>query len=203
MTPLSVPDRHLDLGCGKFPRNPYGRGALAGVDIRPLSSSDGFDYRTSNLSIAPIPFPASHFASVSAFDFLEHVPRLLVTPDGSSTFFPFVKLMDEIWRVLAPGGLFYAITPGFPSEEAFRDPTHVNYVSERTHEYFCGDQPLGRMYGFQGQFRAIRTRWVRYSAAYIREEVPTREQRWQSFKDKVRGRLSYLLWELEAVKPAT
>ena len=116
--------------------------------------------RTANLALAPIPWPDGHFGSVSAFDFLEHVPRVLATADGSTTFFPFVKLMHEIWRVLAPAGLFYAITPGFPREEAFRDPTHVNYLSERSHEYFCGESPLGRMYGFAGEFRIVRTRWV-------------------------------------------
>ena len=29
---MSLPDIHLDLGCGKFPRNPYDRAKLCGVD---------------------------------------------------------------------------------------------------------------------------------------------------------------------------
>ena len=32
---LPLPDRHLDLGCGMEPRNPYGRGELHGIDVRP------------------------------------------------------------------------------------------------------------------------------------------------------------------------
>ncbi|MFO1473860.1 MAG: glycosyltransferase family 2 protein [Lysobacterales bacterium] len=53
--PMSLPDRHLDLGCGKFPRNPYARGALCGVDIRPLRADDAFDYRIANLGTAADP----------------------------------------------------------------------------------------------------------------------------------------------------
>jgi len=72
---MSLPDCHLDLGCGKFPRNPYARGALCGVDIRPLQASDTFDYRIANLSLQPIPWPDDSFGSVSAFDFIEHAAR--------------------------------------------------------------------------------------------------------------------------------
>ena len=32
-------------------------------------------FRLANLSIDPIPHPDSSFDSISAFDFLEHVPR--------------------------------------------------------------------------------------------------------------------------------
>src|SRR5687767_9917547 len=63
-------DRHLDLGCGRFPRNPYARGQLCGVDIRPLAEAEGFDYRVANLILEPIPYPDDSFSSVSAFDFI-------------------------------------------------------------------------------------------------------------------------------------
>ena len=65
-------DRHLDLGCGKFPRNPYRRSELHGIDIRALSPQDeGFEYRRANLALEPIPYPDGHFMSVSAYDFIE------------------------------------------------------------------------------------------------------------------------------------
>jgi len=92
---MPADNRHLDLGCGRFPRNPYGRAELCGVDIRPLSGID-FDYRIANLALDPIPYADDSFGSVSAYDFIEHVPRLLATADGRNTFFPFVRLMDEI-----------------------------------------------------------------------------------------------------------
>ena len=218
---MNLPDIHLDLGCGKFPRNPYDRAKLCGVDIRGLVPTEGFDFRPANLALEPIPYGDDVFGSVSAFDFIEHVPRLLASADGTQTFFPFVRLMNEVWRVLAPGGRFYALTPTWPSPDAFVDPTHVNVITEKTHEYFCGDKPLGRMYGFNGHFVVRRAQWVEQQRAFkanpnpaaVRDEPdpePTYKRVAHSVRDglrRLRGRkppasqLIYFLWELEAVKP--
>ena len=108
-SPAPVADRHLDLGCGDAPRNPYGRaGLVRRRHPRHRHSGGRFEFRAANLAFEPIPFAADAFASVSAFDFIEHVPRVLNGPSANTTVFPFVRLMDEVWRVLAPGGLFYA-----------------------------------------------------------------------------------------------
>jgi len=208
-----VADRHLDLGCGTLPRNPYGRPALFGVDIRRLGSNAAlgsltsvapaaFEFAAANLSFEPIPYPDDHFASVSAFDFLEHIPRVLNGPEPGTTVFPFVRLMNEVWRVLAPGGLFYAVTPCYPAREAFADPTHVNIITERTHEYFVGDDPAGSMYGFEGRFALRRAQWVipEHARSIVR---PTLRQSWDRWRRDKRGKLVYFLWELESVKPAS
>lgn len=153
-------DRHLDLGCGKYPRNPYDRAELHGIDMRPLDAGDsGFTYRRSNVVVEPIPYPDGHFDSISAFDFVEHVPRLLADSQGG-TRLPFIELMNEIWRVLGDGGRFYAVTPAWPHPEAFVDPTHVNFITEGTLDYFTGASPLGRIYGFRGHFERVRQDWV-------------------------------------------
>lgn len=219
----TLPDRHLDLGCGPVPRDPYRRGELCGVDIQPLSIA-GVDYRVGNLSLQPIPFADNHFASVSAFDFIEHVPRILPSADGTATRFPFIELMDEIHRVLAPGGLLYAITPAFPDPDAFVDPTHVNIITEQTHDYFCGDEPKARMYGFRGRFEPMRVLWVHGPSAYMADAVngsrdrharlPSRHEgskglsrelralsrRLRGKQDSEKSRRSSLLWELRALK---
>ena len=211
---MTLPDRHLDLGCGEKPRNPYSRGTLCGVDVRHLPPRDGFEYRSANLFIEPIPYDSDRFGSVSAYDFIEHVPRILQTPDGRGTSFPFVALMNEIWRVLAPNGRFYALTPAYPNAEAFTDPTHVNVITDQTHTYFCGDEPLGRMYGFIGSFRAIAVRRVYRSDAYsplagsVQNNSRTKSlsRRLRSWSRWLRGkqplRPAYLMWELVAIKPA-
>lgn len=194
-------DRHLDLGCGTVPRNPYGKTELFGVDSRVLPPAPGVIVKCANLSLEPIPFAADYFGSVSAFDFLEHVPRVLVSADGTATFFPFVRLMSEVWRVLAPGGRFYALTPAYPSEAAFQDPTHVNFITGGTHEYFCGATPAGEMYGFEGRYRALRAELVVHKDARIASE-PTLRQKLRRVKYSLQGRLSHFLWELEALKDA-
>jgi SAM-dependent methyltransferase len=198
----ALPDRHLDLGCGDSPRNPYQRGELHGIDLRPMPSRPGVTLAHGNVVMRPIPYPDDHFGSVSAYDFLEHVPRILPTVDGESTWFPFIRLMNEIWRVLAPGGRLYALTPAFPSPAAFVDPTHVNILTDKSHEYFCGSPPIGVIYGFAGAFKPLQVDWVVYRDALRPHPLGLRESL-SLWNRRRRGRLTHLRWELEAVKPST
>jgi SAM-dependent methyltransferase len=193
--------RHLDLGCGAMPRNPYGRFEVHAIDlVRPEQIDPAF-FRAANLSCQPIPYADDSFDSVSAFDFLEHVPRVLQSADGAGTVFPFVRLMDEVWRVLVAGGRFYALTPAFPSVAAFTDPTHVNYIGDETHSYFCGESPPARVYGFAGRFEVRRAEWALLPDDFVPAQ---RRSGLRAFKRRLRlarGRLSHIVWELEAVKP--
>ena len=193
-------DRHLDIGCGSEPHNPYRKREVHGVDIRQLGSQASFQFAAANLTLEPIPFPDNYFGSVSAFDFIEHVPRILANAEGTATRFPFVELIDEVWRVLTPGGRFYALTPAFPSPQAFRDPTHVNIITEETHHYFVGDVPGARMYGFKGKFRTLRAGWAVTRDSQFAQALSLR-QKVRFFQHKVKGQLSHYLWDLEASKP--
>ena len=150
--------RSLDLGCGQNPRNPFRATYAQGIDI--ASSSDnriiGCD-----LAIAAIPCDAAMFDFLIAFDFIEHIPRVAII-DGS-TKFPFILLMNEIYRVLKPGGLFFAQTPAYPCKEAFQDPTHVNIITEDTFpNYFC-EECWAKIYGFIGSFSLVAQEWCRPS----------------------------------------
>jgi SAM-dependent methyltransferase len=82
-----------------------------------------------DLAIESIPFPSEYFDYVSAYDFIEHVPRIIYNPTRR---FCFIELMNEIYRVLKMGGTFASFTPAFPKEAAFIDPTHVNIITENT-----------------------------------------------------------------------
>jgi SAM-dependent methyltransferase len=105
----------LDLGCGSYPRNPFSASIAKGVDI--LSPPEHKNVLTADLFHEPIPFDDASFDVVTAFDFIEHVPRVLSA--GSRTRLPFVELMNEIHRVLGSGGFFFSRTPAFPSRHAF------------------------------------------------------------------------------------
>jgi SAM-dependent methyltransferase len=150
----------LDLGCGTHPRNPYGVEEVFGVDIRDL----GGNIRAANLALDPIPYGDESFEYVTAHDFIEHIPRMLTiwNPQTSKneTILPFVRLMNEVWRVLKMGGVFYSRTPAYPHADAFQDPTHVNIISEQTFPlYFNDHYPVAHIYGFEGGFKLAGQEW--------------------------------------------
>ena len=149
----------LDLGCGTKLRNTFGADEVFGVDIRGNIEDKIIP---SDLFTEKIPFGNSEFDFVTAYDFIEHVPRTIII--NSNTRFPFVELMSEIYRVLKSDGFFFHRTPAYPAKQAFQDPTHVNIITEDTFPlYFCkqvsGREPLAQMYGFKGSFELIDQRW--------------------------------------------
>jgi len=153
----------LDLGCGGRPRNPFSARKLYGVDAR--EDLDKNVYKL-NIITEKLPFKDEQLCCVTAYDFLEHIPRQIVV-DGEVRY-AFIELMNEIYRVVKVGGYFLHVTPYYPAVSAFTDPTHVNYISKLTMEkYFClpslGAATLG--YGFKGSFdhverKNIRRKWI-------------------------------------------
>lgn len=144
----------LDLGCGPTPRNPFLAATVCGIDIRP---DPAHNVRRADLAVDPIPHDDASFDYVTAYDFIEHVPRVLYAPGRR---FPFVELMNEVHRVLRPGGAFLSLTPAFPFAPAFQDPTHVNVITEDTFPlYFDARHTHARMYGFRGAFTVVRQGW--------------------------------------------
>jgi SAM-dependent methyltransferase len=195
--------KHLDIGCGSSPRNPYQMDRVFGCDIRPLQgleSTHGFTYQQANLAMEPVPYADNFFDSVSAFDFLEHMPRQMATASGQLRN-PFIDLMNEIHRILKPGGVFLAVTPAYPHPAVFSDPTHVNFITARTHEYFVGERPAGAIYGFTGRFDLITARWDTPANTYQASIAPWRQSLRRLQRRLLGGGLSHQRWELRAVKP--
>ena len=144
----------LDLGCGLKPRNPFNCDELYGVDIRENKDKNIYNI---DLIVDPIPFKDNFFDYVTAYDFIEHIPRIIYTPQRK---FPFVDLMSEIYRVLKPGGKFLSHTPAFPYPPAWRDPTHVNIITNETFPlYFDNKTCWAKMYGFIGGFEIEKQQW--------------------------------------------
>lgn len=191
-------NRHLDLGCGDHPRNPYARGNVFGTDIRQLSHETATIVAVNHTS-EKLPFSDSYFDSVSAFDFLEHIPRTLTDASGGMRF-PFVELMNEVYRVLIDGGRFYAVTPCYPSPKAFADPTHINIIADTTHEYFTGEENTGRLYGFNGRFKLIRAEWVVFDDVLVANQALPLHRKFRRLSKHLRGKLNHFLWEFEALK---
>ena len=195
--------KHLDIGCGGFPRNPYHRDETWAVDTRDMAgelsmSRPDIRYAQCNFVTDPLPFADHTFESVSAYDVIEHIPRQMYMNGAMA--YPFINLMNEIYRVLKPGGLFLATIPGYPHPEAFQDPTHVNIVTQRTAEYFSGSSAPARMYGFNGNFKIVTNRFdVRnnyYDTNISRLKSSARRFHRRIFKSG----LTHICWEMMASK---
>jgi O-antigen biosynthesis protein len=74
-----------------------------------------------------IDLPDSSVGVIRAMDFLEHVPNK-------------IALFNELYRVLAHGGLVLSLTPSTDGRGAFQDPTHVAYYNENSFWYFTESQ---------------------------------------------------------------
>jgi len=153
-TPVISQTTSLDLGCGSNPRNIFNAQVVYGIDVR-----EDLDRNIvkADLVLDKIPFMDNFFDCVTAHDFLEHIPRLIYSPDRR---LPFIDLMSEIWRVLKPNGKFYSSTPAFPHAAAFWDPTHVNFITEQTFPlYFDSVNNWASTYGFKGGFTVESQTW--------------------------------------------
>lgn len=164
LEPTRVQTKTLDLGCGPVPSNPFGADVAYGID---LNTRDNPNIIVADLILDPIPFEDNFFDFVTAEDFLEHIPRIIYMPEfyknRVTLKYAFVELMNEIWRVLKPGGKFLSSTPAcHPSGDSdpascrttFGDPTHVNLISIDTFtRYFDYKNRWAHTYGFKGGFR--------------------------------------------------
>jgi len=145
----------LDLGSGPVPRNPFNAGTVYGADLRAKEENN---VRYADLSSGSLPFEDEMFDFVTAYDVLEHIQRQVTTNNGTT--FPFISLMNEIFRILKPGGIFFSMQPCYPARQAFQDPTHVNIMTEDTlYLYFC-KPAWGRIYGYEGSFALLKDGWL-------------------------------------------
>lgn len=162
--------RSLDLGCGQKPQNPFNATQLFGIDVREDLDAN---IRRADLAIAPIPFGDAAFEYVSAYDFLEHIPRVIYTPERRNAF---VELMNEIYRVLKDNGLFLSFTPAYPHAAAFQDPTHVNIITEHTFPlYFDAANRWAAGYGFTGAFMIRLQEWRGPHLLTVMQKIPLTE----------------------------
>ena len=121
----------LNLGCG-FRKMP----GYINIDNRPEVSPDLVCDLTKG-----IPYKDSSIEHVRAVDFLEHIPI------GKT-----VQMIEEIYRVLRPGGMLSHFTPSTDGRGAFQDPTHVSFWNKNSWLYYM-DDAYRNLYGIKAKFR--------------------------------------------------
>ncbi len=87
-----------------------------------------------------LPVADGSFDAVYAFNILEHIVDL-------------VPLINEMHRVVRPGGFLSVLVPHFSSVSVHIDPTHVRGFSVRTFDYFVEGTRLHRDYGWYSTVR--------------------------------------------------
>ena len=116
-----------------------------------------------------LPFKDSTVGIIRAVDFLEHIQDK-------------IKLINEIYRVLVPGGILLSITPSTDGRGAFQDPTHASFYNENSFFYYTN-----RMYNQYTPEAA-----VRFQAARLFTSFPTSEHK--------RLKVAYVFADLVSLK---
>jgi len=116
----------LDLGCGGN-KQPL----FVGMDKRKL---DGVDI-VHDVQDIPYPIKDNECLCVLMSHLWEHIePKYKI------------DVMNEIWRIMKPGGELMIAAPYALSPGAFQDPTHYPCPNEATFFYFTPTHPLYGIY---------------------------------------------------------
>lgn len=95
------------------------------------------------------PWSDSSVEFVRAHDIVEHLPDKIHT-------------MNELWRVVAPGGQAEIVVPTTEGPGAWQDPTHVSYWNRRSFMYYQAGNPyrerFADSYGIRARFSVVSER---------------------------------------------
>jgi SAM-dependent methyltransferase len=111
----------LNLGCGNDIKKNW-----INLDIADLPGVNVVH----DINSLPLPFEKDIFDEILCQDVLEHVD--------------YIKLLEDLHRILKPGGALKIRVPHFSSVNNFIDPTHKNRFSIKTFDFFVNSTILGK-----------------------------------------------------------
>lgn len=124
----------INLGCGYNKINGY-----INIDNNGACKPDV----TVDIVWMGLPYGDNSVGRVRAFDFLEHVPQSRM-----------IYVIEEIYRVLKPGGTFEHFTPSTDGRGAFQDPTHKSFWNINSWYYYCPGMVYGKtFYDIKAKFK--------------------------------------------------
>lgn len=160
----------LDLGCGSTKRP----GSI-GVDRQRRSATDV----AADLDRIPYPFRESSADEIHLDNVLEHLDDVVAT-------------MEELYRIIRPGGLVHIVVPYFRSRWAVVDPTHRHQFSVGSMSYFDRDHPNAERYGYASARFIVEK--LAFNESWRATGGRARFARWASARpERYEARLSHLV----------
>ncbi|MDA1310190.1 MAG: methyltransferase domain-containing protein [Proteobacteria bacterium] len=127
----------LNVGCGQDIRDGY-----VNIDGADLPGID-FVVDLDACATTRLPLPDDHFQQLELSHVLEHLRNPLA-------------LMQELYRVAAPGARLQVKVPHGGHDDAWVDPTHVRAIVPQTFSYFAQPKYVDFDYGYTGDWRVER-----------------------------------------------
>lgn len=130
---------NLNIGCGNRPFED-----CINVDKR-RTELDAIQH---DLERFPWPFADKYFDNVYAYDIIEHLTDV-------------VKTMEEIDRILKPGGRVEIRTCAWDKKQSYDDPTHRHWFTLNSFDFFDPTTEWGKKYNWYStaRFKIIRAQY--------------------------------------------
>ena len=173
--------RALDAGCGMKKIKGF-----IGLDIIPEADI------VHDMNVLPWPFEKNSFDLVLTNSTLEHVVDVQ-------------KTLEEIHRILVPGGRLIVKVPHFRAIDAFVDPTHFHFFGAYSMDFFAEGTHAEHYHYTTKQFRklAFWYGWPHPSKNFLKRwfvkfitKHPRLYDQWLSLLVPIKC----IFWELEVVK---
>lgn len=134
-------EKKVNLGCANN-HEPGFINVDKNPDVKPQVLAD--------LERPPLPFEDNSVDTVMGSHIFEHIRN-------------FIPLVEDIHRILKPGGFLISFTPYGSSDDNWENPHHVRGFTEMTWEYFDqriygrNDAGNGATEGYKGDFEVVQT----------------------------------------------